>query len=182
MTNRSFKCSPYLWTNIAGAQKITEKKWQSNTHAHAMQYLKVSLVACQVWSKVKLLHMLFGGYLNHVRQALYALPRIKHVVYYNAMQGTTQAHFLVKLLKSRTLSSFRNRQKVVSSSGSVKISANWSSVLTPSNEISFFTTWSLRKWWRISMCLVRECWTGLFVSFTAERVKMATRGGMNSPF
>ena len=48
MTNRSFKCSPYLWINTAGAQKITEKKRQSNTHAHAMQYLKVSLVACQV--------------------------------------------------------------------------------------------------------------------------------------
>ena len=27
------------------AQKITEKKWQSNTHAYAMQYLKVILVA-----------------------------------------------------------------------------------------------------------------------------------------
>ena len=89
-----------------------------------MQYLKVNLVACQVWSKVKLLHMLFGGYLNHVRQALYALPKIKHVVHYNAMQGTTQAHLLVKLLKSSTLSSFRNLQNVVSSSGLVKISAN----------------------------------------------------------
>ena len=77
-----------------------------------MQYLKVILVACQVWSKVKLLHTLFNGYLNHVRQALNALSKIKHVVYYNAMQGTTQAHFLVKLLKSSTLSLFLNRQKV----------------------------------------------------------------------
>ena len=76
-----------------------------------MQYLKVILVACQVRSKVKLLHTLLGGYLNHVRQALNALPNIKYIVYYNAMQGTTQAHFLVKLLKSSTLSSFRNRQK-----------------------------------------------------------------------
>ena len=58
-----------------------------------MQYLKVSLVSCQVCSKVKLLHMLFGGYLNHVRQALSALLKIKYVLYYNAMQGTTQAHF-----------------------------------------------------------------------------------------
>ena len=132
-----------------------------------MQYLKVSLVAYQVWSKVKLLHTLFDGYLNHVRQAIYALQNIKHVVYYNAMQGTTQTRFLVKLLKSRTLSSFLNRQNVASSSGLVKISANWSSVLTPSSEISFFVTWSLRKWWWISMCLVRECWTGLFASFTA---------------
>ena len=91
----------------------------------------------------------------------------KHVVYYNAMQGTTQAHLFVKLLKSSTLSSFRNLQKVASSSGFVKISGNWSSVLTPSSDISFLATWSLRKWWRISICLVRECWTGLFASFTA---------------
>ena len=68
--------------------------------------------------------MLFGGYLNHVRQALNALPKIKHVVYYNAMQWTTQAQYLVKLLKSSTLSSFLNRQNVASSSGLVKISAN----------------------------------------------------------
>ena len=130
-----------------------------------MQYLKVILVACQVWSKVKLLHTLFGGYLNYVRQALNALPKIKHVVYYNAMQGTTQAHFLVELQKSSTLSSFLNWQNVASSSGLVKI-ANWSSVLTPSSDISFLATWSVRKWWWISMCLMRECWTRLFVSFT----------------
>ena len=99
MTNRSFKCSPYLWMNTAGAQKITKKKRQSNTHAHAMQYLKVSLVACQVWSKVKLLHMLFGGFLNHVRQALSALPKIKHVLYYNVMQETTQAHIFSEVTK-----------------------------------------------------------------------------------
>ena len=73
---------------------------------------KINLVVCQVWSKVKLLHTLYDGYLNHVRQALYALPNIKHVVYYNAMQETTQAQFLVKLLKSSTLSSFRNLQNV----------------------------------------------------------------------
>ena len=120
-----------------------------------MQYLNVNLVACQVWSKVKLLHMLFDGYLNHVRQALCALPQNKHVVYYNAMQGTTQAQFFVKLLKSSTSSSFRNLQNVALSSGLVKISTNWSLVLTPSNDISFFATWSLRKWWWISMCLVR---------------------------
>ena len=40
MTNRSFKCSPYLWTNTADAQKITKKKRQSNMHAYAMQYEK----------------------------------------------------------------------------------------------------------------------------------------------
>ena len=68
--------------------------------------------------------MLYVGYLNHIRQALSALLKIKHVLYYNAMQGTTQSHYLVKLLKSSTLSSFLNRQKVASSSGLVKISAN----------------------------------------------------------
>ena len=157
ITIRSFKCSPYLWMNTTDAQKITEKKQQSNTHAYAMQYLKENLVAFQVWSNVKLFHTLFGSYLNHVRQALSALLKIKHVLYYNAMQWTTQAHFLVKLLRSSTLSSFLNRQNVASSSGLVKISVNWSSVLTPSNNISFLATWSLRKWWRISMCLMREC-------------------------
>ena len=75
------------------AQNLTEKKWQSNTHEYAMQYKKVNLVTYKVWSKVKLFHMLFGGYLNHVRQALSALQKNKHVLYYNAMQGTTQAHF-----------------------------------------------------------------------------------------
>ena len=89
-----------------------------------MQYLKVSLVAYQVCSKVKLLHTLFGGYLNHVRQALSALLKIKHVLYYNAMQVTTQAIFLVKLVRSSTLSLFLNRQNIVSSIGLVKISAN----------------------------------------------------------
>ena len=58
-----------------------------------MQYLKVNLVACQVWSKVKLLHTLYGGYLNHVRQALYALPKIKHVVYYNECKGQHKLNF-----------------------------------------------------------------------------------------
>ena len=71
--------------NTADAQKITEKKLQNNTHAYAMQYLKENLVACQVWSKVKLFHMLFGGYLNHVRQALNVLLKIKYVLYYNAI-------------------------------------------------------------------------------------------------
>ena len=135
---------------------MIEEKRQNNIHAYAMQYLKVILVACQVWSKAKLLHTLFDDYLNYVRQALNVLPKIKHVVYYNALQETTQAHFLVKLLKSSTLSSFLNRQNVASSSGLVKIFANWSSVLTPSSDISFLATWSLRKWWRISMCLVKS--------------------------
>ena len=53
---------------------VIEEKRQNNIHAYAMQYLKVNLVACQIWSKVKLLHPLYGGYLNHVRQALSALP------------------------------------------------------------------------------------------------------------
>jgi hypothetical protein len=110
--------------NTVDAQTITEKKRQSNTHAYAMQYKKVKLIPCQVQSKVKLFHTLFGGYLNHVRQSLSALLKIKHVLYYNAMQGSTQAHFFVKLLSSSILSSFLNRQNVASSSGLVKISAN----------------------------------------------------------
>jgi hypothetical protein len=33
------------------------------------------------------------GYHNRVRQVLDALRKFKHDIYYNAMQGTTQAHF-----------------------------------------------------------------------------------------
>jgi len=32
----SFEYSPYLWTNIADAQRITEKKWSTNKHAYDM--------------------------------------------------------------------------------------------------------------------------------------------------
>jgi hypothetical protein len=39
-TIRSFKCSPYLWTNIADAQNLIENKQQSNTQAYAMQNKK----------------------------------------------------------------------------------------------------------------------------------------------
>jgi hypothetical protein len=63
------------------------------------------------------------GYCNRVRQVLDALRKFKHDIYYNAMQGTTQAHFL-KLLESSTFSSLLNLQKVASSKGLVKISAN----------------------------------------------------------
>jgi hypothetical protein len=106
------------------------------------------------------------GYRNRVRQVLDALWKLKHDIYYNAMQGTTQAHFL-KLLESSTFSSLLNLQKVASSKGLVKISANWFSLLTPSSDISFLATWSLRKWWRISMCLVRECYTRLLAILMA---------------
>jgi hypothetical protein len=63
------------------------------------------------------------GYHNRVRQALNVLRKFKYDIYYNAMQGTTQAHFL-KLLESSTLSSLLNLQKEASSKGLVKISAN----------------------------------------------------------
>jgi hypothetical protein len=63
------------------------------------------------------------GYRNHVRQVLDALRDIKHDIKYNVMQGTTQAYFL-KLLESSTFSSLLNLQKVASSKGLVKISAN----------------------------------------------------------
>ena len=41
------------------------------------------------------------------------------------------------------------------------ISTSWSSVRTWLITISSRWTWSRRKWWRISICFVRECWTGL---------------------
>jgi hypothetical protein len=63
------------------------------------------------------------GYRNRVRQVLDVLRENKHDIEYNAMQGTTQAH-LLKLLESSTFSSLLNLQKVASSKGLVKISAN----------------------------------------------------------
>ena len=33
----SFECCPYLWTNIADAQGITEKKRSTNKHAYDMR-------------------------------------------------------------------------------------------------------------------------------------------------
>jgi hypothetical protein len=66
-----------------------------------------------------------------------------------------------KLHESKTFSSLRNLQKVFSSNGLVKISASWFSVLIWYTSISPFCWWSLRKWCRMSMCLVRLCSTGL---------------------
>jgi hypothetical protein len=66
-----------------------------------------------------------------------------------------------KLCESKTFSSLRNLQKVFSSNGLVKISASWFSVIIWYTLISPFCWWSLRKWCRMSMCLVWLCSTGL---------------------
>jgi hypothetical protein len=66
-----------------------------------------------------------------------------------------------KFLESRIFSSCLSLLKVCSSSGLVKISANWSLVLIYAISISPFYWWSLRKWYRMAMCLVRLCSTGL---------------------
>ena len=58
-------------------------------------------------------------------------------------------------------------QNLVSSKGLVKISASWASVLTWHNWISFFSTWSLRKWCLTSMCLDLWCWTRLLANLIA---------------
>jgi hypothetical protein len=60
-----------------------------------------------------------------------------------------------KLRESKTFSSLRSLQKILSSNGLVKISASWFSVLIWNTSISPFCWWSLRKWCRMSMCLVR---------------------------
>ena len=44
--------------------------------------------------------------------------------------------------------------------GFVKISTNWFFVSTNSNMQSPFWTWSLKKWWFISICFVLECRIG----------------------
>ena len=57
-----------------------------------MQYYVSKSSCLSSLIKVKLLHTLFGGYLNHVRQALHALPKIKHV-YYNECKGQHKLNF-----------------------------------------------------------------------------------------
>ena len=48
----------------------------------------------------------------------------------------------------------------VASKGLVNKSASWSLVPTCSSTMHLFSTSSLMKWWRMSICLVLECWTG----------------------
>ena len=67
--------------------------------------------------------------------------------------------------KSMTFSSFLNLQNRFSSKGLVNISASWSSVPIPSILISPLFTWSLRKWCRISICFVLECYTRFVAIF-----------------
>jgi hypothetical protein len=69
--------------------------------------------------------------------------------------------------RSITFISLLNVQNLVSSSGFVNILANWSSVPIEYIVISPFPTWSLKKWCRISICFVLECWTGFVANFTA---------------
>ena len=83
----------------------------------------------------------------------------RHVIYVGCSQ--------LILEKSRMFNSFLSLQNLLSSSGFVKISASWSSVPTLSMDMSPFCWWSLIKWCLTSMCLVLECWTGLFVILIA---------------
>jgi hypothetical protein len=66
---------------------------------------------------------------------------------------TLQITFWESIIFSSLLSS----QNLFSSRGLVKISVNYSLVLTCEIIISPFTAWSLKKWCRMSMCLVLEC-------------------------
>ena len=50
----------------------------------------------------------------------------------------------------------------------VNISATWYSVLTKYNSIIPFSTCSFIKWYRVWMCLVQECCTGLHEIAMAE--------------
>ena len=71
----SFECSPYLWTNTADAQGITEKKWSTNKHAYDMScnaILEGKLMLVKFDPRLSFFTHTRGGYLNHVRQALHA--------------------------------------------------------------------------------------------------------------
>jgi hypothetical protein len=69
--------------------------------------------------------------------------------------------------ESRIFSSFLKLQNLNSSRGLVKILASCLSVLTWLKTISPLASWSLKKWWRMSICFVWEWLTGLFASFMA---------------
>jgi len=52
----SFECSPYLWTNTADAQRITEKKRLTNKHAYDM--------SCNAILEIKLMLVKFDPRLS----------------------------------------------------------------------------------------------------------------------
>ena len=81
----------------------------------------------------------------------------------------TQVYAIVqaRLREYNMFSSLLKAQNLDSSRGLVKISASCPSVLTCYKAISPLASWSLKKWWRISMCFVRECCTGLFANLIA---------------
>ena len=71
------------------------------------------------------------------------------------------------LQESRIFSSLRKAQNLDSSRGLVKISASCFLVLTWWFLIFPLASWSLKKWCRMSMCLVLEWLTGLLANFMA---------------
>ena len=71
------------------------------------------------------------------------------------------------LRESSIFSSLCKAQNLDSSRGLVKILASCFSVLTWWILISPLASWSLKKWCRMSMCLVLECLTGLLANFMA---------------
>ena len=143
--------------------------WQ----AHALQKFKSILSSLNPWQASSwwtILHAMSetkttGSCKTHVHYYLDKVRQAPSICTYE-MHLYDKVNYMM-LEASRTLSSLRNLQKVLSSRGFVKISTNWFSERTPQSDISFLATWSLRKWWRISMCFVRECWTGFLAIFTA---------------
>ena len=140
--------------------------------AHALQEFKFILSSLNPWqvsSWWTILHAMSetkttSSCKTHVHHYLDKVRQAPSMYIWNA--SIWQGNYMT-LEASSMLSSLRNLQKVLSSRGFVKISANWSSEWTPQSSMSFLAIWSLRKWWRISMYLERECWTGLLVILMA---------------
>ena len=61
--------------------------------------------------------------------------------------------------------------------GLVKISKIWSLVPIYSNWIVPYSTWSLMKWYRMSICLLLECWTGFLLRSIALWLSQSTLTG-----
>ena len=63
--------------------------------------------------------------------------------------------------------SLRMYENLSSGNSLVKISANWYSVLMNFSFISWFSTWSLMKWYLTSICLVLQWWTWFLIRLIA---------------
>lgn len=76
---------------------------------------------------------------------------------------------------------FRSSRKQTRPTGLVNMSASWSSERTYSTAICFFSTHSLLKWYRVSMCLLWSCSTGFLQRLIADLLSIFITVWLGSP-